>query len=257
MLRLHVDSREKGVISNFPAQTQTQIPNIIYEQLDVGDFQFIESVESESEPEKIEKIEKILIVERKTYADLAASLRDGRYAEQKHRLQSAGFRMKAYIWEGEYPTKNINNVTPEVFDSLQYSALRDGFHIFYTKNTKHTASLLLRLQTKLHDFSPQSHTSHATALLKCSAVKKSENITPLICYQSQLMQIPGVSVIIAEAISQRWGSMSELLDHMKLNKSLELIVNNKKMAAVEQTLFSYLLPEKKKILVVKRSTDAQ
>lgn len=39
------------------------------------------------------------IIERKTSSDLAASIVDGRYSEQKHRLSESKFRTKIYIIE--------------------------------------------------------------------------------------------------------------------------------------------------------------
>ena len=41
-----------------------------------------------------------LIVERKTASDLAASIVDGRYKDQKRRLTKCGVRVKCYIIEG-------------------------------------------------------------------------------------------------------------------------------------------------------------
>ena len=67
---IRLDNREKELIKNkaklgFPVKT---------EQLVVGDIQFWDG-------------NNILIcIERKTYADLSASIKTGRYREQKHRL---------------------------------------------------------------------------------------------------------------------------------------------------------------------------
>ncbi len=49
------------------------------EPLDVGDIQFVD---------KVSKIP-FIIIERKTYADLEASIKDGRYKEQKERMLKA------------------------------------------------------------------------------------------------------------------------------------------------------------------------
>jgi crossover junction endonuclease MUS81 len=41
------------------------------------------------------------IVERKTSDDLAASIRDGRYDEQKYRLKNCGINNVIYLIEGK------------------------------------------------------------------------------------------------------------------------------------------------------------
>ena len=75
---------------------------------DIQAKESIRNTESISVNEDIPKITKArldemvildCIVERKTVADLASSISDGRYREQKQRLMTCGVRSKSYIIE--------------------------------------------------------------------------------------------------------------------------------------------------------------
>jgi len=89
MTKLIIDQRENK-IKNLLEEDE----NIEYTNLDLGDFVF-----------KI-KDEIVLIIERKTVEDLAASIKDGRYREQKSRLLANFSKHQIlYIIEGNV-TKN-------------------------------------------------------------------------------------------------------------------------------------------------------
>ena len=65
---IKIDNREKDII----AILQNKGYNFELENLDLGDFQFLDLTSKEP----------IIIIERKTYSDLNASIKDGRYKEQ-------------------------------------------------------------------------------------------------------------------------------------------------------------------------------
>jgi len=85
-MKLIIDTRETGSVAKELDKLNT--PYSI-EPLSVGDFA-IRNDEGES----------VAVWERKTCADLAASINDGRYAEQKGRLNAMDCRWKGYIIEG-------------------------------------------------------------------------------------------------------------------------------------------------------------
>lgn len=79
-----------------------------------------------------------IILERKTFADFAASLKDGRYREQKYRLKESG-AFVAYLLE-EVPnvpdlatyTHSVYGLQPSAFISaIIHTSFRDGFHVFF------------------------------------------------------------------------------------------------------------------------------
>ena len=83
-MKLIIDNREKSIIPLFQ-EVEYETTN-----LDLGDFQIIN-------PEG----EIILIIERKTQADLLSSIKDGRHREQKLRLLNSSIPNIAYLIEGK------------------------------------------------------------------------------------------------------------------------------------------------------------
>jgi hypothetical protein len=56
----------------------------------------------------------------------------------------------------------------------------------------------------------------ATPYINQCAIKsrKKDNITPTVCFQLQLGQIPGISSTLAKSLSQRVGSMTALMEKL-------------------------------------------
>ena len=76
-MKIKIDIREKKLIPLLKALNRDYNYNleIIEERLDLGDIIVCDKDNNE-----------LLIIERKTLSDLAASIRDGRYMEQSFRL---------------------------------------------------------------------------------------------------------------------------------------------------------------------------
>lgn len=202
-MKLLIDYREnKFIDKNEKVQNNVEIVN-----LDLGDFQFVDG-----ENTRIK-----MIIERKTINDLAASIKDGRYLEQKNRLLS--YRNNnphvkiAYILEGQYSfsplftASNMNNKT--LSGSIINSMLRDNIHIWTVKNeeeTKHIlANLHQRFTTDASKYFPddngdkQINTNEnnynfaATSNFFGAQAKKKENMNENLCLIIQLSCIPGLS----------------------------------------------------------------
>jgi len=94
----------------------------------------------------------IMIIERKTLADLLASIKDGRYEEQSHRLRHAsGFRSHnvLYIIEGI-----LTNLKTPLEKKLVYSAITSlnhfkGFSVLRTSSVQETAEFLVCMADKI------------------------------------------------------------------------------------------------------------
>ena len=90
------DNREKELIKILEEKGY----NMILENLDIGDIQFLDLTTKDI----------IIVIERKTWTDLAASFRDGR-KENIHKLQQyreqTGAKI-AYLIEGKaFPSKSL------------------------------------------------------------------------------------------------------------------------------------------------------
>ena len=199
----------------------------------------------------------IVIFERKTLNDLAASIQDGRYKEQSFRLietaTATGFHTHniVYIIEGDlahYEAKrNKNNrITKTALQSAMVSLLYyKGFSVVRTMNLGETADFILHFADKVAKESaegtipayahahahtqPQHHTesdatTHDTTAPAYSEVaakkEKRDYITRDNIGEIMLAQVPGVSPKVAAAILAKYGgSIYEFLGdlHRKIS----------------------------------------
>jgi ERCC4-type nuclease len=208
-----IDTRETGSVARELDALGT--PYVI-EPMSVGDFAIRDG----------ETGTVIAVWERKTCADLAASINDGRYAEQKGRLLALECQFKGYLIEGYYPEKGITfpkaggkmSVVPRfTIDSAKLGlTLRDGFAIFELADSKHTAIFLTKMLVKLPDWvsASASTDNYEEALIKSISTVRKENMTPDVCYLAQLCQIPGISHGIAQAIQCKYPNMRSLLFYL-------------------------------------------
>jgi ERCC4-type nuclease len=192
----------------------------------------------------------IVLFERKTLNDLAASIQDGRYKEQSFRLlqssaTATGFHPHniVYIIEGDigqYEAKrNKNNrITKTALQSAMVSLLYyKGFSVVRTMNLGETAEFILHFADKVAKESadgatpaytrananahtqPQHHTecdtqdTAAQAYSEVAAKKeKRDYITRENIGEIMLAQVPGVSPKVATAILAKYnGSVYEFL----------------------------------------------
>ncbi|XP_063995722.1 crossover junction endonuclease MUS81 isoform X2 [Diachasmimorpha longicaudata] len=136
---LLVDIQEvKGKDKDDPVITQLTRENISFEirRLTVGDYLWIARCHST-------KQELVLpyIVERKRVDDLASSIKDGRYHEQKFRLKEAGIPNIVYLIE-KLPNEPINTLLPvtTLSQAAVNAVVQDGFSIRHAEN--HRDSML-------------------------------------------------------------------------------------------------------------------
>lgn len=170
----------------------------------------------------------IVIFERKTLADLAASIRDGRYKEQSFRLietaAATGFHTHniVYIIEGDLARydERHTQITKTALQSAMVSLLYyKGFSVVRTMNVGETAELILNFADKVakestdgmkpayHDEASTSTTATpAQAYSEVSAKKeKRDYITRENIGEIMLAQVPGVSAKMAAAILAKYG----------------------------------------------------
>jgi ERCC4-type nuclease len=197
----------------------------------------------------------IMLLERKTGADLAASLTDGRYHEQKARLLAAtDVPHRGYIVEGPYPEAGIRaggrQVPRTTLDSVIIGiTVRDGLTVYRTDNLAHTAQLLAKLLNKLPEYASQSADAETVkyekGLLRSSnlAGSKRANLTPEFCYWAQLAQIPGVSLDTAKVIAQTYPNLRCLLDRATVTDLAELMLAKRRLGvSLAERIIEYLRP---------------
>ena len=157
----------------------------------------------------------IVLFERKTLADLAASIRDGRYKEQSFRLietaAATGFHTHniVYIIEGDLSRydERHSHITKTALQSAMVSLLYyKGFSVVRTMNLGETADFILHFADKVAKEGPLSVADTAAAYSEVSTKKeKRDYITRENIGEIMLAQVPGVSPKIAAAILAKYG----------------------------------------------------
>lgn len=213
MFTLIVDYREKDIIKEL---TDTKFET---QNLDIGDIII----------KKRDTGANLVLIERKTLADLASSIKDGRYREQKCRLKSSDFKRIIYLIEGNTPR---NPSTAKVSGGMKYTTLesamismsiRDGFNILRSNNVVDSARQIKKIMTKMSDYisvleNTMNDDDDVDQYIKSVKLKKKENLTPMSCFKLQLAQIPGVSTSMAKCISCRFSNWPVLLEFMNNNE---------------------------------------
>jgi len=159
----------------------------------------------------------IVLFERKTLADLAASIRDGRYKEQSFRLiesaATTGFSTHhiIYIIEGDlsgYDDRHTQ-ITKTALQSAMVSLMYyKGFSVVRTMNVGETADFVLHFADKVAKEGPLSVTDATTAAAYSEVSAKKEKrdyITRENIGEIMLAQVPGVSAKTASAILSKYG----------------------------------------------------
>jgi ERCC4-type nuclease len=226
---IRIDNREQDLIK-LVNQLILTIPafkelKVAVEVLPLGDI-----ILTENETDKV-------IIERKSVADLLASIKDGRYEEQSYRLngiQGHANHNTIYLIEGD--VNKINNMKNERMTA--YSAMFSlnyykGFSVFRTFNIDETALFICNTaakmirspdkwpyyQIKFVNFksNPEdgntmmdkpANTKDYVGLVK--TVKK-DNITPDNIAEIMLCQIPGISAATAISIMEKFKTLSNLI----------------------------------------------
>jgi ERCC4-type nuclease len=210
-----IDYREKDKEIIF-AFFDAQHPHIEYRvaTLDVGDIHFV--IEDTVKTEDTEESMPYMIIERKKAADLAASITDGRWREQKMRLlemTQAGV-LCMYLIEG---IENITNkdlyghVTKEImYSSLYNTIIRDRLHVYHTGDTADTIETILNFQHTIEKQIIEGVSKNRTYSSIIKAPKK-DSMTPQICYITQLKCIPRVSDGAANEIVKLYPTIKDLI----------------------------------------------
>ena len=205
---IRVDTRERDLIAAF----QSRKIDVSVETLHVGDV-----------------VVGDIVLERKTLADLAASIKDGRYREQKQRLGQEA-RVIVVI-EGrlsyddalDKKTQGIANKT--LVSAVLNSALRDGFVVMRTDSLVETLFLIVGISTRLDRYVafanayPSSSAAEDEAAYQPNVIKavKRDNLTPDVAFLTQLCTVPQVSMKTAERLKESQGvaSMSALVRRLE------------------------------------------
>ena len=229
-MKIIVDDREHDLMNQFSsilAQKDCNAFQIEKKTLHIGDIILT--------PGSLDG-EEFCIIERKSLSDLLASIKDGRYEEQSHRLSYASScpnHRIIYIIEGNMTSLKNPSEFKMVCSAITSLNMYKGFSVLRTSSVQETARLIFFMMEKIvknnaknvpfykgfSDISgdivsvqggepPQNY---------CNLVKKvkKDNITPDNIGEIILSQIPGVSSITAIAIMKNFISFYNLIESLQ------------------------------------------
>ena len=248
-IELNIDIRENKQFIDLLLQNVT---NVTIKTLELGDIEFIINGE------------KIIVIERKEINDLASSLHDGRYHEQKVRLKALNNTRARiiYLIEGDY--NQLNKKYHNKFDIEKYKGciintmIRDDIHIYKTGGMKESVEYIKDIMKRLPGYVDilvnknveKKYDNIENVEIEYSnniKFKKKDNITSKVCFISQLSQIPKVSVNTAQYLVNKYNTIENLIheydrfegDKEKMVKD-EKIGNRKIGPVSSKYLYQYL-----------------
>jgi crossover junction endonuclease MUS81 len=231
--KLYIDHREGGLKTKL-----LSTENVIYKNLDYGDI--IIDVDDKH----------LVVCERKTLSDLSASLKDGRYKNQKQKLLSIlPINCLYYIIEGPIDFNNedsiLNGINKKTMLSCIINTLvRDNIKILITKDLDETCNLILNMFDRIKK-DPGKYVEDR--VLESQVVKtKNKNTTKEGCFEQILCQIPDISTKTAKALCVKFSTMKGMYDYLNnlsYEEKLKLLkeiyiedVNGKKRKIAEKVL---------------------
>lgn len=144
MLEIILDVREHSLIEKLNAlhATSPSTLSVKTEQLLLGDAAI----------RRPSSTEDVLLFERKSLTDLLASIKDGRYEEQSHRLiHTAGVHLHniIYVIEGVFSTLRNPADKKVILSAMTSLSYFKGFSVFRTATVLETAELIWAMTNKL------------------------------------------------------------------------------------------------------------
>jgi len=243
---------------------------ILKENIPLGDVIILDDLNLNDNIEKV-------IIERKSLPDLAASIKDGRYAEQSFRLNQCSMHNHTiyYAIEGDLrtykPFAGKGCVDKKTLLSAMVSiSYFKGFSVHRTMNIDETAEWIVQFALKLEKERPNTMSFYnlsqvpiqsSTVVDKepslnyadvCNSTRiKKNNITPTNIGSIMLSQIPNVSSASADVIIGKFGSINALIQALNSSdKALDNITTLNKNGQSRKiskpciaNIYNYLVPK--------------
>ena len=241
IMKLILDERERDLYDEcYSIQCSQTTPSYVVlskEVLELGDAII-----------KTDDDKNILLIERKSFSDLMASIKDGRYEEQSYRLMhSSGYPLHSivYLIEGLFSQVRTPLEKKTIYSAITSLHYFKGFSTYKTSNIRETAEWLLLTADKIEksfikgkipyyltqpflklykstnedDTSNTEHNNEKepSSSEYCQVVKKAkkENVRPDNIGEIILCQIPGISSTTAMAIMKNFNHFPHFIEELK------------------------------------------
>jgi ERCC4-type nuclease len=214
MIQIILDTREHDLIEQLTGLAG--IEDVEVKPLDVGDIEFRISGEESA----------ALVIERKTADDFGASLRDGRYREQRARLlalKGTGKTRIGYVIEVEQGVKSWCRgafTERDLMRNIGRLQFRYGIPVFVTyEGVRGTIKWIKHWKEQLEDdgevFSSESAMDAAANYTNAIAIKKKSNQSIERVDLAILTAIPGIGAKVAQAVLDNVANIHTLVSKTK------------------------------------------
>lgn len=153
----------------------------------------------------------IFVFERKTISDLASSIIDGRYKQQKQNMLLQYDRTKCFYIIEEFNFSLINDM---VYGAIINTITRDKINMIYTQNIKDTLKfckyLYKKMKTNPNDYNNDNLSFVSQDIVYTHKKVRDKNVL----YLEQLCCIPSISMQTAKAIQTKYPSMFHLYSNL-------------------------------------------
>jgi ERCC4-type nuclease len=235
-MKIIIDEREANLYhlcQTFAETHQIKSAPIEKRVLQLGDIIFTSDDESVTH----------LVIERKSFSDLLASVKDGRYAEQSHRLIHCfpNPHNIVYLLEGMFSTVHQEKDKKKIISCMASLNYFKGFSLMRTVSASETAQHIVYLADKIAKELPlkkpqtievsqepsseipqtlnvqPTNAPQLTVVPYCSVVKaaKKANITKENIGEIILCQIPGISSTTAVELMKPFNTFAEFMNKIK------------------------------------------
>jgi crossover junction endonuclease MUS81 len=203
-INILIDNRESNLITYLESKKEISFDK---KQLLLGDIQCV--INKAGHNNYID-----YVIERKTIKDLLASIKDGRYKEQKGRvlsqIEQKNIGTFFYIIEGS--SHYLKQYEKTIYQGVLISiSLRDNIHIIKTDSIYDTGDFLIRLYKRLIKENLLNETA-PTKYIETLKPSKKANIDSNTAQIMALGVVPGISYKMAECIIKRYNTLSDLFD---------------------------------------------
>jgi crossover junction endonuclease MUS81 len=251
-INIIIDNRETKIISYL--EEKKEIP-FKKEQLLLGDIQYyINNTENTNFID--------YVIERKTIKDLLASVKDGRYKEQKGRILSQIEQNNIgnffYIIEGS--SHYLKPYEKTIYQGILISiALRDDIHIIKTDSFYDTGDFLIRLfkrllkenlKTNKMETENIKNEVHPIKYIETLKASKKANIDSITAQSMALGVVPGISYKMSDSVIKKYKSLGNLFDTYQgletedekkhLLKNIEITGTRKLGLNASKNIYNYL-----------------
>ena len=225
-MKLRIDDRENKefcelFLKEFAGKFDTKVC-----RLNLGDIEILD-----------DKDNVLFLIERKTYSDLYASIKDGRDHEQLDRMVeyrdnldslANGSELKNtrvfYLIEG---IKNFSGDMISVMSSIANKQIKSSMEIIHTSSMDMSIIYIANI-IKAHLEGPEKDRKYSTLKIKKKIKKEGSNMKNS-AFLKQLLTVERLSVEKATKIVEKYGKLTTLIDALKKGESISITGIGKKM----------------------------